>query len=67
MSTPQEVAAQERSAAQAAAEDRRVKSLPGEAAMAKARAISDKAQAGMNVGGVLSGTPEGGMPMMPGQ
>ena len=53
--------------AAAQAEANRVKSLPGEAAIMKAKAISDKAGAGMNIGGVLSGTPEGGMPMMPGQ
>ena len=65
MSTDKEVEAQARAAAQAAAEDRRVKSLPGEAAIAKARAITAKAQTGGNIGGTLSGTPEGGMPMMP--
>lgn len=65
MSTPQEIAQQEKAAAQAAAEDRRVKSLPGEAAMAKAQAITAKAQAGQNIGGTLSGVPEGGMPQMP--
>ena len=67
MASAKKLADKRKARARAAAEDRRVKSLPGEAAMAKARAISDKAQAGMNVGGVLSGTPEGGMPMMPGQ
>ena len=67
MATAKQLAAKKEARARAAAEDRRVKSLPGEAAMAKARAISDKAQAGMNIGGVLSGTAEGGMPMLPGQ
>lgn len=67
MASKQQIARKAQARAKAAAEDRRVKSLPGEAAMAKARAISDKAGAGMNIGGVLSGTAEGGMPMMPGQ
>lgn len=47
--------------------DRQVKELPGKAAIMKAQAISDKAQTGGNTGGTLSGTPQGGMPMMPGQ
>jgi hypothetical protein len=42
-----------------------VKSLPGRAAMAKAQAIAEKARTGGNTGGALSGTPPGGMPMMP--
>jgi hypothetical protein len=67
MSTPARLAQKRKDRARAQAEENRVKSLPGEAAMAKARAISDKAGAGQNIGGVLSGTPEGGMPMMPGQ
>ncbi len=67
MSTAQEVAAQEKAAAAAQAEENRVKSLPGEAAIEKAKAISAKAATGGNTGGTLSGTPEGGMPMLPGQ
>ena len=67
MSTAKEIAAQEAAAAAAAKEEARVKSLPGEAAIAKAQAISAKAATGGNTGGTLSGTPEGGMPMMPGQ
>jgi len=67
MADAKKLAAKKQARAKAAEEDRRVKSLPGEAAMAKARAISDKAAAGQNIGGVLSGTPEGGMPQMPGQ
>lgn len=67
MSTKQRIAQKAQARARAAAEDRRVKSLPGEAAMAKARAIQSKAGAGQNIGGVLSGTASGGMPMMPGQ
>ena len=53
-------------AAQQKAEDD-VKSLPGRAAMAKAQAITAKAQTGGNTGGTLSGTAAGGMPMMPNQ
>jgi Bacteriophage head to tail connecting protein len=67
LSTAKEIAAQEAAAAAAAKEDARVKSLPGEAAIQKAQAISAKAQTGGNTGGTLSGTPEGGMPLMPGQ
>ena len=67
MSTEQKMAQKRKGRAAAQAEANRVKSLPGEAAIMKAKAISDKAGAGMNIGGVLSGTPEGGMPMMPGQ
>lgn len=65
--TAKRLAEKRKGRAQAAAEDRRVKSLPGEAAMAKAHAIETKAQTGGNIGGALSGMPEGGMPMMPGQ
>lgn len=67
MASPQSLAAKRKARAQAVAEANRVKSLPGEAAMAKARAIGQKAAAGQNIGGVLSGTPQGGMPLMPGQ
>ncbi len=41
--------------------------MANEAAIAKAQAISAKAATGGNTGGTLSGTPEGGMPMLPGQ
>lgn len=67
MATDKRIAQKRQGRAKAAAEDRRVKSLPGEAAMAKAEAIKAKASAGQNIGGTLSGTPEGGMPMLPGQ
>lgn len=67
MASAKKLADKRKARARAAAEDRRVKSLPGEAAMAKARAIQTKAATGGNIGGVLSGTPEGGMPMLPGQ
>jgi len=65
--TDKRLAQKRQGRAKAAAEERRVKSLPGEAAMAKANAIQTKAQTGGNIGGTLSGMPEGGMPMMPGQ
>jgi Bacteriophage head to tail connecting protein len=67
MAPPQKIAAKakQRAAQQKAEND--VKSLPGRAAIMKAQAVSDKAQAGQNIGGVLSGTPQGGMPLMPGQ
>lgn len=48
-------------------QDNAVKALPGQAAIEKAHAISAKAATGGNIGGTLSGVPEGGMPMMPGQ
>lgn len=67
MSTPREVAAMRQGRAQQAERDRQVKELPGRAAMAKAQAIAVKAQTGGNTGGTLSGMPQGGMPMMPGQ
>ena len=40
--------------------------MPAQAAIMKAQAISDKAQAGQNIGGTLSGMPQGGMPQIPG-
>ena len=67
MASRQQIAAKARGRRQAQQESNRVKTLPGEAAIMKAKAISDKAGAGQNIGGVLSGTAEGGMPMMPGQ
>jgi hypothetical protein len=66
MSTPQEIAEMEKAAAQAAQADQENKALPGKAAIMKAQAITAKAQTGGNVGGTLSGTPQGGMPQVPG-
>lgn len=66
-SSPKAVAAKRKSRAQAAERDRQVKELPGKAAIMKAQAIQTKAQTGGNIGGTLSGVPEGGMPLMPGQ
>lgn len=67
MSTPQEVMAQRRTAAEAARRREYIQSLPGLAAQEKARAITAKAGAGQNIGGTLSGVPDGQMPMMPQQ
>src|SRR5665213_2006913 len=64
---PKKIAAKRQQRAQAQERENQVKELPGKAAIMKAQAISDKAQAGQNTGGTLSGTPAGGMPMMPGQ
>jgi hypothetical protein len=52
--------------AQQAEREARAKELPAQAAMKKADAIVAKAQTGGNTGGTLSGTPEGGMPQIPG-
>jgi head-to-tail connecting protein len=65
--SPQKMQQKRQGRAQQAERDAQVKELPGKAAIIKAQAISDKAQAGQNTGGTLSGTPAGGMPMMPGQ
>jgi hypothetical protein len=67
MSSPQKLAERRKARQQAAERDAYIKSLPGLAAKEKAEAIKAKAGAGMNIGGTLSGVPEGGMPMMPGQ
>ena len=62
MPTPQEIAQAQKARQAAAQQDADVKSLPGKAAIMKAQAISDKAQAGQNIGGTLSGTPPGQTP-----
>jgi len=67
IASKEKVAQKAKSRARAAERANQVKELPGKAAMAKAQAIVQKAQTGGNTGGTLSGTPEGGMPMMPGQ
>lgn len=67
MADDRKIAAKRRARAEAHRQQNYVKSLPGLAAMKKAEAVQSKAAAGMPLGGVLSGTPEGGMPMMPGQ
>lgn len=65
--TPEEYAQKTKGRAQAQERDRQTKELPGRAAIIKAQAIGQKAAAGQNIGGALSGTPQGGMPLMPGQ
>ncbi len=67
MATEQEMADLAKAREQAAERDRQVKELPGKAAIMKAQAITAKAQTGGNTGGTLSGSPEGSMPMLPGQ
>lgn len=67
MSDPRKVAMKAKQRAQAAERMNQVKELPGRAAIIKAQAIQTKAQTGGNIGGALSGTPAGGMPMLPGQ
>ncbi len=59
---------QEKAKARAKAQEReqQAKELPGKAAIMKANAITAKAQTGGNIGGTLSGQPQGGMPSMPG-
>jgi hypothetical protein len=67
MASKEQIAAKAKQRAAQVQAENDVKSLPGRAAMAKAQAIQTKAQTGGNIGGALSGTPTGGMPMMPGQ
>ena len=66
LATDEELDAKVKERAQQAEREARAKELPAEAAIMKAKAISDKAGAGQNTGGTLSGTPEGGMPQIPG-
>lgn len=63
--TPAMMAQKAKARAQQAQQQQYVQSLPGLAAKAKADAISAKAAVGQNIGGTLSGTPQGGMPMLP--
>jgi head-to-tail connecting protein len=67
MASAEKIAKLEAADAKEAERENQVKSLPGQAAMAKAQAIVAKAQTGGNTGGALSGTAAGGMPMLPGQ
>jgi hypothetical protein len=67
MASAEKVAQRRKARAAQQKQDDYIKSLPGLAAQEKAKAISAKAQAGQNIGGVLSGVPQGQMPMMPGQ
>ena len=52
--------------AQQAEREAQAKEMPAKAAIIKAQAIASKAATGGNTGGVLSGTPESGMPQVPG-
>lgn len=65
MASAAQKAAKAKARAAQAARDQQSKELPGQAAIMKAQAITAKAQAGQNIGGTLSGTPQGGMPMVP--
>lgn len=67
MATDKRIAQKRQGRAKAQQQQDYIKSLPGLAARDKAQAITAKAQTGGNIGGTLSGTPEGGMPQMPGQ
>lgn len=64
--TPQELQAKKKNRAQMAAEEAKTKQMPAQAAIIKAQAISEKAKAGQNIGGTLSGVPQGQMPGVPG-
>jgi head-to-tail connecting protein len=64
--TPQEVKAKQQGRAQQAEREASAKEMPAKAAIIKAQAIAAKAQAGQNIGGTLSGTAPGGMPVIPG-
>lgn len=66
MASDQQVAQKRKARADAQERENQVKELPGKAAIMKAQAISDKAGAGQNIGGTLSGTPTSGMPQVPG-
>jgi hypothetical protein len=66
LATDEEIQASAKARADAQERDNQVKELPGKAAIMKAEAISHTAQTGGNIGGTLSGTPQGGMPQVPG-
>ncbi len=67
MASDESKAQKQQARQQQQAEENRIKALPAEAANKKADAIMAKAQTGGNIGGTLSGTPQGGMPQIPGQ
>lgn len=66
LASMQKIQGARKARAQAQERENQVKELPGKAAIMKAQAITAKAQTGGNVGGTLSGTPQGGMPQVPG-
>lgn len=67
MATDKQVARKQQARAKQQEREFDAKTMAGRAALAKAQAIMAKAQTGGNIGGVLSGTPEGGMPQVPPQ
>lgn len=67
MASKKQIAQKAQMRAKAQQADAAVKALPGQAAIMKAKAIQSKAATGGNIGGTLSGTAAGGMPMLPGQ
>jgi hypothetical protein len=62
----EKMAAKAKQRAQQAEREAKAKEMPAQAAIMKAQAIVAKAQTGGNTGGTLSGTPQGGMPQIPG-
>ena len=66
MASAKQIAQRRQGRAQQAERERQSKELPGRAAIMKAQAIAAKAQAGQNIGGTLSGMPDGGMPQVQG-
>jgi hypothetical protein len=66
MASPKKIAAKAQTRAKAQAQQAQLAALPGQAAIMKAQAISDKAQTGGNIGGTLSGTAPGQNPQVPG-
>lgn len=66
LATAEELAKAEKARQQEKAEELKTKQMPAQAAIMKAQAIQAKAQTGGNIGGTLSGVPEGQMPEVPG-
>jgi hypothetical protein len=65
-SNDKKIAASRQARAQAQAQEQKAKMMPAQAAIIKAQAIAQKAQAGQNIGGTLSGVPQEQMPQIPG-
>jgi hypothetical protein len=63
---PQKLAQRAQARQKAQQDELKVKMMAPQAAIIKAQAIAAKAQAGQNIGGTLSGVPEGQMPTVPG-
>lgn len=64
MATPQEEGLKAQSRAQAAQRTQEMRELPARAAMMKAQAVTQKAQAGQGTPGLLSGVPQAEMPQV---